>query len=84
MDNNRQQAAVRHATAQLAALTGTQPRVMEETGTIRIETDVTEDLVRHWDQLLAVLEQGTTFGLTDSDTGQIAWLRFETGETTGS
>ncbi|MFJ2008029.1 hypothetical protein [Streptomyces chartreusis] len=82
VDNDRQQAAIDYATAQLAALAGTQPRVIHEPGgVIRIETDVTEELLRHWEQLLTVLDQGTTFGLTDTNTGQIAWLTFEAGET---
>ncbi|MFE9769421.1 hypothetical protein ACFYPC_33700 [Streptomyces sp. NPDC005808] len=82
VDHDRQQAAIDDATAQLAALAGTQPRVIHEPGgAIRIETDVTEELRSRWEQLLAVLDEGTAFGLTDTDTGQIAWLTFDSGET---
>jgi hypothetical protein len=74
---DRQNTAITYAITQLTALTGVPPRVLDEAGAVRIETDVTEDLLHHWQQLLAVLELGTAFGLTDTDTGQIAWLRFE-------
>lgn len=77
---DRQRAAIRYATTQLTALTGAEPRVIEETGAVRIETDVNETLICHWQQLIAVLDLGTTFGLTDTETGQIAWLRFESGD----
>ncbi|MGW0874201.1 hypothetical protein ACWD3Z_27435 [Streptomyces sp. NPDC002740] len=73
--------AIDTITAQLASLTGTQPRVTHEVGAVRIETDVTADALRRWEELLAVLDLGTTFGLSDTDTGQIAWLSLETGET---
>ncbi|MFE3946406.1 hypothetical protein ACFXPV_31815 [Streptomyces sp. NPDC059118] len=84
VDKNHQRAAARHAAHQLLALTGSQPRVIAEPGAIRIETDVTEHLLHHWEQLLAVLELGTAFGLTDTATGQVAWLSFDTGETSSS
>ncbi|TLQ38949.1 hypothetical protein [Streptomyces marianii] len=80
MGYDRQRAAIGYATSQLTALSGTRPRVVEESGAVRIETDVTARLLRHWQQLLAVLDLGTTFGLTDTHTGQVAWLRFEFGE----
>jgi hypothetical protein len=73
--------AIDTITAQLAALTGTQPRVIHESGAVRIEADVTADALRHWEQLLAVLDLGTAFGLSDTETGQIAWLSLEPGET---
>lgn len=77
MGHDRQTATIRSVTAQIATLTGVPPRVIEEPGAIRIETDVTEGALRHWPRLLAVLDLGTSFGLTDTATGQIAWLRFE-------
>lgn len=81
VDHESPKAAIDNITAQLIALTGVQPRVTHEPGAVRIETDVTENALRHWEQLLAVLDLGTAFGLSDTDTGQIAWLSLETGET---
>ncbi|MEU6175824.1 hypothetical protein ABZ832_28440 [Streptantibioticus parmotrematis] len=81
MDHDRPKNAIDHAAAQLAVLSGTEPRVIHEPGAVRIEADINEDLLQRWDQLLAVLELGTAFGLTDTGTGQIAWLSFEAGET---
>ncbi|MDW8478377.1 hypothetical protein R3L02_42270 [Streptomyces scabiei] len=81
VDHDRPKVAIDTITAQLAALTGTEPRVIHEAGAVRVETDVTETARLHWEQLLAVLDLGTTFGLTDTDTGQVAWLRLDEGET---
>lgn len=82
VDHDCQNAAIGHATAQLTALTGSQPRVIPQPGgAVRIETDVTDELRSCWEQLLAILDEGTTFGLTDTGTGQIAWLTFDSGET---
>ncbi|WP_405537507.1 hypothetical protein OG787_32285 [Streptomyces sp. NBC_00075] len=44
---------------------------------MRIEFDVTDNDTRNWRPILDVLEQGTSFGLTDTAHGQIAWLRLE-------
>ncbi|MEU0374266.1 hypothetical protein ABZ070_29220 [Streptomyces sp. NPDC006283] len=77
MGYDRQNAAIAYAITQLTALAGALPRVVEESEAVRIEIDVTDRLPRHWQQLLAILDLGTTFGLTDTDSGQIAWLRFE-------
>ncbi|MFG2530098.1 hypothetical protein [Streptomyces sp. NPDC048516] len=50
---------------------------------MRIEVDVTDDLVtHHWQRLHAVLDLGTTFGLRTTAAGHTAWLRLETGEPT--
>ncbi|MFF5130982.1 hypothetical protein ACFY41_29175 [Streptomyces syringium] len=74
-------AVIHSATAQLTALTGTPPRQIDEPGGgVRIETDVTDALIGQWPRLLAVLDLGATYGLTDTPTGQIAWLRFDLGE----
>ncbi|GHF74096.1 hypothetical protein GCM10010218_64030 [Streptomyces mashuensis] len=75
-------ARVQSAAAQLTALTGAEPRIVREPGAVRIEADVTARLTRRWTRLVAVLELGTTYGLTDTETGQIAWLRFELGKGT--
>lgn len=45
---------------------------------MRIEFDVTDHARGNWRQILRALEQGTEFGLTDTDHGQIAWLRLAT------
>ncbi|MBA9057008.1 hypothetical protein [Streptomyces murinus] len=79
VDHPCPKAAIDDAIARLTALTGTQPRLVREPGAVRIETDVTENLLERWDQLLSVLELGTAFGLTDTATGQIAWLSFTAG-----
>ncbi|MDT0310461.1 hypothetical protein RM780_26445 [Streptomyces sp. DSM 44917] len=79
VDHDRR-AAIVYATAQLAELAGVPPRVICECGAVRIETEVTEHLRRRWAELLAVLDLGTAFGLTDTTTGQIAWLSFQAGE----
>jgi hypothetical protein len=77
---DHQIAVIHSATAQLTAL-GAQPRVIaEEDGAVRIEAEVTAVLIRHWPRLIEVLYLGADFGLTDTDTGQIAWLRIESGE----
>ncbi|MGW1321536.1 hypothetical protein ACWD64_03315 [Streptomyces antibioticus] len=81
VDRHPHQAAITYATEQITALTGIPPRITHEPDGIRIETDVTDHLLHHWEQLLAVLELGTSFGLTDTGVGgQVAWMRFDTGE----
>ncbi|MER7793574.1 hypothetical protein [Streptomyces sp. NPDC097640] len=80
MGYDGQIAAIHFAVVQLTALTGTRPRVTEEPGAVLVETDVTEQVTRHWSSFVAILDLGTTFGLTDTDSGQIAWLRFELRE----
>ncbi|MGW1074950.1 hypothetical protein [Streptomyces sp. NPDC002537] len=72
-------AAIHSAIAELTALTGTPPRVTEEPGAVRIETEVTERATRQWERFVAVLDLGTTFGLTETGAGRIAWMRFERG-----
>jgi hypothetical protein len=80
--DNRHTAALHAATTQLTALTGQRPRVIDTAGSIRIEADVTDDLVtRHWPRLHAVLDLGAAFGLRTTATGHTAWLRLDTGET---
>ncbi|WP_330457680.1 hypothetical protein OIB37_12620 [Streptomyces sp. NBC_00820] len=79
--NDPQQAAIHHVSSELTTLAGVPARVVRELGAVRIEVDITEALQRHWEQLLALLAQGFDFGLTDTDTGQVAWLRIEAGET---
>ncbi|MGW2416890.1 hypothetical protein ACWCV5_32650 [Streptomyces tubercidicus] len=81
--DNRQTATLHAATTQLTALTGQRPRVIDEPGAVRIEADVTEDLLtRHWPRLHAVLDLGAGFGLRTTATGHTAWLRLDRGENT--
>ncbi|MER6561919.1 hypothetical protein ABT300_30130 [Streptomyces sp. NPDC001027] len=47
---------------------------------MRIEFDVTDHTRENWREILQVLEQGTEFGLTDTEHGQIAWLRLSAPE----
>ncbi len=69
--------AIHSATAQLASLTGSLPRVAEEGAAVRIEVAVTPALRQQWKELLRILDLGNAYGLTDSESGQIAWLRFD-------
>ncbi|MEU6481042.1 hypothetical protein ABZ858_30025 [Streptomyces sp. NPDC047017] len=79
--DRRQRAAIDAAAArvaqQLAELTGVPPRVTAEPDGVRIETDVTDAALDHWTRLLAVLELGTEYGVTNTPDGQTAWLRIE-------
>ncbi|WP_332010784.1 hypothetical protein [Streptomyces uncialis] len=77
MSYDRQTAEICSAVAQLAALTGHDPRVITETGAVRVETDLTDALIPRWLHLLAVLDLGATYGLRSADGHQVAWLRFE-------
>ncbi|WP_086705725.1 hypothetical protein [Streptomyces antimycoticus] len=73
--------AAQDAAAHLETLGGTRPRVIPGPGDIRIEADVTPRLADNWPEVLEVLNVGADFGLTLTDTGQVAWLRIprETG-----
>lgn len=74
---------VLRAYAALNDLAGRPPRLRSETGgAIRLELNVTPALTGRWDELLAVLDQGSAYGLTDTDEGQVAWTRFDTPGTT--
>ncbi|MFL4909402.1 hypothetical protein ACJ6WF_41020 [Streptomyces sp. MMS24-I2-30] len=79
--DRHQEAAVRTAAAavaqQLTELTGAPPRITAEPGAIRVEADVTDAALRHWTRLLAVLDLGTEYGVSNTPAGQIAWLRIE-------
>ncbi|CAM5675688.1 hypothetical protein [Streptomyces mordarskii] len=81
MAEDHQSDAVQDAAAQLESLGGTKPRILPGPRATRIEADVTPRLADNWDQVLQVLNIGAHFGLTLTDTGQIAWLRIprETG-----
>ncbi|MGK3110642.1 hypothetical protein [Streptomyces sp. WAC05858] len=81
MAEDHQSDAVQDAAAQLETLGGTRPRIIPGAAAIRIETDMTPRLADNWPQVLQVLNRGTDFGLTLTDTGQVAWLRIprETG-----
>ncbi|MEW1678105.1 hypothetical protein [Streptomyces noursei] len=68
-------ALIHSLSAQLGAMAGVEPRVIYDDGIAHIEVDVTADLLRHWERAIPVLSRGNEFGLTDTDTGQIAWLR---------
>jgi len=79
MGKGRQISAVHALVEQLARLTGTHPRVSPEPSGVRIEFDVTPEAARQWEQILSLLEQGAAFGMTDTDEGQIAWVRTALG-----
>jgi hypothetical protein len=66
---------MRSAAAQLAALAGTDVRIGEEPGSVLIEVDVTDALLRAWPRMLAVLDACGTFGLRSGAAGQVIWLR---------
>lgn len=59
----------------LAGAAGACPRVVTEPGAVRAEIDVTPSVIERWGQVLAVLDRGDTYGLTDTEHGQVAWLR---------
>ncbi|MFI1972853.1 hypothetical protein BLA24_30895 [Streptomyces cinnamoneus] len=79
--DRRRNAAVRTAAvalaARLAELTGIAPRITDEPHAVRIEADVTDAALRRWTELLAVLERGTDYGVTNAPSGQVAWMRIE-------
>ncbi|MEU8478101.1 hypothetical protein [Streptomyces hygroscopicus] len=81
MAEDHQSDPVQDAAAQLETLGGTRPRIVPGPGDIRIEADMTPRMAHNWPQVLQVLNRGTDFGLTLTDTGQVAWLRIprETG-----
>ncbi|GAA1141475.1 hypothetical protein [Streptomyces javensis] len=82
MAEDHQSDAVQDAASQLETLGGIRPRIVPGPGDIRIEADVTPRLADNWPQVLRVLNRGADFGLTLTDTGQVAWLRIprETGK----
>ncbi|MFF7234475.1 hypothetical protein [Streptomyces sioyaensis] len=75
-------AVIHSARAQLTALAGLPSRVIDEGDAVRIETDVTDALIRHWQDAIPVFYLGAEFGLTNTATGQTAWLRIELGKGT--
>ncbi|GAA2687126.1 hypothetical protein GCM10009864_71070 [Streptomyces lunalinharesii] len=68
-------ALIHSLSAQLGAMAGVEPRVIYDDGIAHIEVEVTDDLLRRWERAIPVLSRGDAFGLTDTETGQIAWLR---------
>ncbi|WP_274919430.1 hypothetical protein [Streptomyces sp. WZ-12] len=77
------QIAVIHSVrARLTALAGIPPRVIDEGASVRIETDVTDALLRRWTHAVPVFSLGSEFGLITTTAGQIAWLRIELREGT--
>ncbi|GAA2409628.1 hypothetical protein GCM10010433_05480 [Streptomyces pulveraceus] len=72
---------VLRAYAALSELAGHPPRLRSEAdGAIRLELAVTPTLNSRWDDLLAVLDLGSTYGLADTASGQVAWARFDVPE----
>lgn len=74
MGHNHHSDAIRATANQLTQLTGTPPRISEESGLVRLEFDVTPTASAHWARLVTVMHTGTSYGLTDTHDGQIAWL----------
>ncbi|MFF3389388.1 hypothetical protein ACFYW1_00335 [Streptomyces sp. NPDC002669] len=66
---------VREVVDRLTALTGRPPEVLDETGAIRVVSDVSRVPDDSWPCLLSVLEAGDTYGLNTTATGRTAWLR---------
>ncbi|MFI9206261.1 hypothetical protein [Streptomyces sp. NPDC053048] len=75
-------AVIHSASAQLTALSGVPPSVIDEGNAVRIEIPVTKTLLRHWIHAIPVFYLGSEFGLTVTETGQTIWLRFELGKGT--
>ncbi|ANW22635.1 hypothetical protein [Streptomyces clavuligerus] len=80
MGYDRRTTEIHAAIAQLTALTGHEPRITDDGGTVRIEADLTTALVPRWLHLLAVLDLGAAYGLRSSEDRQTAWLRFDLPE----
>ncbi|WP_405937491.1 hypothetical protein OG338_12985 [Streptomyces sp. NBC_00726] len=54
------------------------PRMQSEAdGTIRLEVNVASVPADLWDDLLAVLDLGSTYGLASTPDGQTAWTHFD-------
>ncbi|MCT9081307.1 hypothetical protein [Streptomyces fulvoviolaceus] len=83
MANDRQNTGDSHARVDsvvdaLADAAGARPRVVAEPGFVRAEIDVTPSVIERWGQVLAALDRGDTYGLTDTGHGQVAWVRLVT------
>lgn len=78
--NDRQNTGDSHARVKslvdaLADVADAPPRVVTGPGFVRAEIDVTPSVTERWRQVLAVLDRGDTYGLTDTERGQVAWVR---------
>ncbi|MET9324995.1 hypothetical protein ABZX75_33360 [Streptomyces sp. NPDC003038] len=73
------------ATAVIAALTeltGRTPDTAEHNGVLTIRADSSRVPAQRWHHLIAVLETGTSYGMTTTAAGaRVVWLRIELGET---
>ncbi|MBT2404590.1 MULTISPECIES: hypothetical protein [unclassified Streptomyces] len=71
------------AIAALTELTGQPPETAEQDGLLTLQADPSRVPAEHWHRLVAVLETGTSYGMTTTAAGaSVVWLRIELGETT--
>ncbi|MET9603159.1 hypothetical protein [Streptomyces sp. NPDC006459] len=82
MDNELSTTTATAAIAALTDLTGTAPTAEVTDGALTIRDDPTAIPSQHWRRLVAVLETGTSYGMTTTAAGEsTVWLRIEPGET---
>ncbi|MEU3713644.1 hypothetical protein [Streptomyces catenulae] len=82
-DASEQSPEAVRAYAALSDLAGHPPSLRsEDDGAIRLELPVTPALITRWDELVAALDLGSTYGLADTKDGQVAWTRFDAPGTT--
>jgi hypothetical protein len=77
MGATRKIVALHAATAQLTALTGTEPRTVKDPGAGTVRIDVTPELRGQWQRLLPIFDLCDRFGLKGTPAGQTLWLRFD-------
>ncbi|MGZ9935848.1 hypothetical protein ACXNSR_38915 (plasmid) [Streptomyces sp. NC-S4] len=82
MDNELLTPAAAAAIAALADLTGTPPVTEATASALTIRADTATIPAQQWPRLVAVLETGTSYGMTTTAAGtRTVWLRIELGET---
>ncbi|MFE0916047.1 MULTISPECIES: hypothetical protein [unclassified Streptomyces] len=82
MDNEPLTPAAAAAIAALTDLTGTTPATELTAGALTIRANTAGIPAQHWPRLVAVLETGTSYGMTTTAAGtRTVWLRIELGET---
>ncbi|MFF4647714.1 hypothetical protein [Streptomyces sp. NPDC001389] len=68
------------AIAALTEITGQPPETAEQDGLLTIRADPSHVTNEHWHRLIAVLETGTSYGMTTTAAGtRSVWLRTELG-----
>ncbi|MEU6213107.1 hypothetical protein ABZ891_24825 [Streptomyces sp. NPDC047023] len=82
MDHEPLTPAAEAAIAALTELTGTTPATEMTAGALTIRADTAHMPAQCWPRLVAVLETGTSYGMTTTAAGtRTVWLRIAPGET---